>query len=210
MAKSEMGTVLTLGLVGAGIYFAWPYISQLLGSIGAPPTAPTIPPTTPPSTPASPASCATLSFTCPDGTVLQQVGQGPNCLAPNPWNCPPPASNATLVSQLITAAPGFYNPTGGSIAANGTPGPAQWPGTYSVSEWNYILANGVRSGQPLSDLVSGAFGLNQQIDAATYVAARLNAGLSGLGRRFGVHRGRNLRPLMQGGYVRLGTPMRIR
>jgi len=110
MAKSsDMGTLLTLGLVGAGIYLAWPYISQLLGRV---PTTPAMLPITtfasPPlgtPSPAAQANCPTLSFTCADGTVLHQVGQGANCVIPKPWNCPAPGMSGLGRSYVRAGTP---------------------------------------------------------------------------------------------------------
>lgn len=170
MAKSDLGTILGLGIAGVGAYWLWSSgtLSSLFGSTTAvaTPAGGVIPASTPPPT--------------TSGVVPAPVAQTPT--APG---TPPPAppfvsvspGNATLATQIQ------------SIAGAGPMNPDQWNFYY-----NQILTG--RGGQPLTgvqfDGVLTALGLttatrSNPITLAQFVAALGAQGLSGL-QRTALHR----------------------
>ena len=94
MAKSDMTGVLTLGLVGVGVYFAWPYITGFLtgmttslNAAGLPVPAPVPPAATPAPTPAAQPAQVVATDPCanqPTGSFMSAVTEGnwtPNMIA---------------------------------------------------------------------------------------------------------------------------------
>ena len=133
MAKSgEMGTLLTIGLIGAGVYFAWPYISQLLGSLSSTPTMPTTPPAPSPAAPVStvsadPCSGVSIDFLLPG--VTQGAWTALMATAANAMKVPIACQNALIQqasvnAQLQSASRVFTGGVGGlgrNYVRRGTP-----------------------------------------------------------------------------------------
>jgi len=106
MAKDDMvGTLLTLGIVGAGAYFLWPTISRMFTSVA--PAA-----STPTSAAASPSTPSAPSVTCGAGTMLQN-GQCVPSTIPDP--CAAYPGFVAMAGPAISN--GVWSPTMAAVAA---------------------------------------------------------------------------------------------